>query len=190
MLKYHNIYLVCSMSSRDIESQPLENKKQVEFSNQPQDSDHPITTINLNDTHQMRSAHNITVNLTGNYLISITRKGNTRLSLDKNSLSGILVVDNNTDKELKVQLAIRNFKISKNLKRLSYKANVQDENLSGKISGQLRFQNPIDTTNMDDPSIIPREESFLRVKLKTPVAKIKEESHNRITISQSGHTGI
>jgi hypothetical protein len=179
-------------SSNDIESRPSENRNQLknELSNQQQSSQNPLTTINLSDGHEIPSSHNVTVNLTGNYFFSISRKGNTRLSIDKNSLSGTLVLDINTDREVKVPLTIRNFKISKNLKRIRYKANVQDENLSGKISGQLRFQNPIDTTNADDQSVVPREESFLRMKLKTPVAKIKEESNNRITISQSGHTGI
>lgn len=180
------------MSSGNNEHRSIENKEQSKKAllDQQQDSEQPRSTINLSDTHQMHTPHNVTVNLSGNYLITITRKGNTRLSLDENSLSGILVLDGNTDKELRIPLTIRNFKISKNLKRISYKADVQDENLSGKVSAQLRLQNPIDTNNMNDQSLMPKEESFLSVKLKTPVAKIRSESDNKITITQYGDTDI
>src|SRR5690348_6682308 len=142
------------MSSDNNEARSLNNKEQsknTDLEQQQQESEPQTATINLSDTHEMHAPRNVTVNLSGNYLITITRKGNTRLSVDENSLSGNLVLNGSTDKELRIPLTIRNFKISKNLKKISYKADVEDDNLSGKITGRLRLQNPIDTINMDNP---------------------------------------
>src|SRR6185295_15429985 len=88
--------------------------------------------------------HNVSIALTGNYSISITRKGNPKLLFDKNSLSCMLVLDTESSKsgrsksETRLPLSIRKFKVSKDMERISYAGSVQSERLGGKVSGRLK----------------------------------------------------
>lgn len=130
--------------------------------------------------------HSVSISLAGNYSISISRKGNTRLSFDKNSLSGMMIFDGGSRSEARLPLSIRKFKISKNLKRISYRASIQSERLGGKVSGRLRFQNPIEVATSDDQTLLPTPKSALKIIVRDPVVTAKKGSRGKIEFNQTG----
>jgi len=136
------------------------------------------------------SLHNVSINISGNYAVSISRKGNTKLSFDKESLGGTLVLDGNTEVELRVPIVIKKFKISKNLKKIDYVGSIQSQRLTGEVSGRLRFQNPIDVATSDDQALLPQQKSSLKIVVKEPQVIVKKGSRGKIEFNQTGKATI
>ena len=150
----------------------------------------PGDASTMETRQEISPVHNVGISLTGNYSVLVGRKGNTRLSFDKDSLSGALVLDGGSKSETRLPLAIRKFKISKNLKRISYAASVQSERLAGKVSGRLRFQNPIDIATPDDQVLLPKQKSSLKIIVSEPLVTAKKGSRGKIEFNQSGQAAI
>ena len=137
-------------------------------------------------SNEVNPIHNVSIDLTGNYSMSISRKGNTKMSIDKDSLTGTLVLDGGSKSEARLPMAIRKFRISKNLKRISYKASIQSERLNGKVYGMLRFQNPIDVASAEDQALLPKPKSSLKLIVKEPQVTVKKGSRGKIEFNQLG----
>ena len=147
------------------------------------DSEHASIMEASNEVHPI---HNVSIDLTGNYSKSISRKGNTKMAIDKDSLTGTLVLDGGSKSEARLPMSIRKFRISKNLKRISYKASIQSERLNGKVYGMLRFQNPIDLASAEDQALLPKPKSSLKLIVKEPQVTVKKGSRGKIEFNQLG----
>jgi hypothetical protein len=178
-------------STKDSSQHPSRDERDTSFVNDPssvpqsivKDSEHASMMEGSRDVHPI---HNVSIDLTGNYSMSISRKGNTKMSIDKDSLSGTLILDGGSKSEARLPMAIRKFRISKNLKRISYKASIQSEHLNGKVYGMLRFQNPIDLASAEDQALLPKPKSSLKLVVKEPQVTVKKGSRGKIEFNQLG----
>ena len=174
------------------ETSNIKDEHEKELQARGEDQEKTIQNFSLSRNNNPNQIQSATVKITANYVFKRNNKGGGKLVIDKDSLTGELVINsggsssgnNAADQNmLSLPLTIQKFKISKNFKKLSYKAatSTSEKSVSGKISGALRIQ---DTAILEGGNKGPQhafsnlrqKKSKIKVKLGRAVYNVKSTS--------------